>query len=169
MRDIFRGALNMKISRYPALTAALLVVSAIGAGASSDRPVPLNERAAGAARVVVATAVDIEARFDTNASGDQLIVSRVRLQVHETLKGEPGDAWVDVEGGTVDGITFRVSDLPEIHRGDRAVFFLERATGGVHTPHRRGLGILPLDEQNVVRGSSLDLEEIRRVARGLSR
>jgi hypothetical protein len=53
-------------------------------------------------------------------------VSRLQLQVDETLKGVPQPAvWVDMEGGTLDGLTLTVSSLPLIQPGERAVFFLE--------------------------------------------
>lgn len=102
-----------------------------------------------------------------NTYGDRLIVSRVLLDVEETLRGSvTGNAlWMDLEGGTVDGITLRVSDLPELKAGERAVFFLDQGVNGVATPHLRGQGILKLGKDNVVSGSSLRLDDIRSLAR----
>jgi hypothetical protein len=48
--------------------------------------------------------------------------------------------------------------------GERAVFFLDRMSDGTFQPHLRGQGILKLDDQNFVKGTSLSLDEIRRVA-----
>jgi len=73
--------------------------------------------------------------------------------------------WLDLEGGTLGGLTLRVSSLPELKPGERAVFFLDSLTTGSHVPHGRGLGILKLDGTNHVQGSSLSLEDIRRSAR----
>ena len=122
----------------------------------------LEYRVSGAESVVVATARSVTASWRENEHGDRVIVSRVQLDVNETLKGARSSAvWVDVDGGTLDGYTLRVSGLhmPEI--GERGVFILDPAEGGVHTPHLRGLGILPLDENDVVRGSNVNLGEIR--------
>jgi hypothetical protein len=72
---------------------------------------------------------------------------------------------MDLEGGTLGGVTLRVSDLPEVKPGERAVFFLDEADNGVATPHLRGQGILKLEKDDVVTGSSLRLEDIRSSAR----
>jgi hypothetical protein len=128
----------------------------------------LDERVAGSQRIVVATARDVHAEWRENRYGDRLIVSRIRLEVEETLKGatEP-QIWVDVEGGTLDGYTLRVSSLPMMQAGDRAVFFLDSSQGAAAVPHLKGQGILFLDERNVVRNSSLRLTEIRNRARAV--
>ncbi len=94
-----------------------------------------------------------------------VIVSEILLEVEETLKGSPDRlVWLDLEGGTLGGITLRVSDLPEIKVGERGVFFLDRGSANF-APHLRGQGILKLDPQNIVTGSSLRLDDIRRMAR----
>lgn len=138
--------------------------------ASEGRAVPLAERVQGAGVVVVATPVNVAASWRENALGDRLIVSRFQLHVEETLKGTPrNDAAVELEGGTLDGFTLRVSSLPTLVPGERAVFFLDSQTDGTFQPHLKGQGILKLDEQNFVKGSSLSLDEIRRVAAAASR
>ena len=154
--------------RFTALVTAIACVAASPVVTAADAPpVPLAERAAGAHTVVVARALSVEPRFQTNAHGDQLIVSTVLLQVEETLKGPAVEtAWMEIEGGTLGGVTLRVSDLPEIRAGARAVFFFDPPRAGLHRPHRRGLGILELDRRDVVRGSSLHLDEVRRVVGG---
>lgn len=131
---------------------------------------PLAERVQGAGVVVVATPVNVSATWRQNALGDRLIVSRFQLQVEETLKGaRRNDAVVDLEGGTLDGFTLRVSSLPTLEPGERAVFFLDGQADGSFQPHLRGQGILKLDDQNFVKGSSLSLDEIRRVAAAATR
>jgi hypothetical protein len=140
------------------------VIAGIGllTGVAAAQNATLEYRVGGAETVVVATARTVTASWKENEHGDRIIVSRVQLDVNETLKGERASAmWVDVDGGTLDGYTLRVSGLhmPEI--GERGVFILDAAEGGVHTPHLRGLGILPLDEHDVVRGSNVSLNEIR--------
>jgi len=151
-------------------TCAITVAALFGASsfvfASDPRVVPLEERIQGTDVVVVATPSSVRANWQENAFGDRLIVSRYVLQVHETLKGMPSQAVsVDLEGGTLDGFTMRVSSLPSLAPGERAVFFLDGANnGGAYHAHLKGLGILKLDDQDVVRGSSLTLGEIRRSA-----
>jgi hypothetical protein len=148
--------------------AACVIASAVVGAASNGRIATLDERIAGAQRVVVASARSIDAGWRENTYGDRVIVSRVLLDVEETLKGSATSnaIWMDLEGGTLDGFTLRVSDLPDLRPGERAVFFLDQGENGVATPHLRGQGILKLGRDNVVTGSSLRLDAIRTLARG---
>jgi hypothetical protein len=130
--------------------------------ASERQVATLDERIDGAARVVVATARTVTGSWRENSHGDRIIVSRVLLDVEETLKGaEAATAWLDVDGGTLDGLTLQVSSLPDVRPGERAVFFLAAPAGNVHTPFLRGQGILKLEDDGLVRGTSLHLNEIR--------
>lgn len=160
----------MAIARAPLprrmFVLALLAVWATSsiAFASDVRPVPLEERLHGADVVVVATASAVAPSWRNNEFGDRLIVSRYELQVQETLKGMTGRTLsLDVEGGSLDGFTLRVSSVPTLVPGERAVFLLDAGNGAYHS-HLKGLGILKLDEHDLVRGSSLTLDEVRRVA-----
>jgi hypothetical protein len=150
-----------------ALVACVTAANAVVGASSSGRIATLDERIAGSQKVVVASARSVEAQWRENTYGDRVIVSRVLLDVEETLKGPAGSnaIWMDVEGGTLDGFTLRVSDLPEMKPGERAVFFLDQADNGVATPHLRGQGVLKLGQDDVVTGSSLRLEDIRSAAR----
>jgi len=149
--------------RTCAMALAVCAASSI-ALASDGRPVPLAERIQGAEVVVIATPSSVNASWRENNFGDRLIVSRYVLQVHETLKGRAAAAMsLDLEGGSLDGFTLRVSSVPTLVAGERAVFFLDGGNGAYHA-HLKGQGILKLDDQDVVRGSSLTLGEIRRVA-----
>lgn len=156
------------MNRYRLWPAGALLVALTGAPALSNGqpPVPIPERARGADRVVVATVATTSARYERNQFGDELIVTRAALSVEEALKGDAAPARLAVEGGTVDGITLRVSDLPVLSAGERAVFFLTPGPDGEYRPHLRGQGILKLDKSNQVRGSSLTVDEIRRLVRG---
>jgi hypothetical protein len=146
------------------LTCVLAVAALTSVAASSGQPVPIEERARGAARVVVATVAETSARYERNEFGDELIVTHARLVVEEAIKGPADSVTLAIEGGTVDGITMRVSSLPTLSRGERAVFFLTSGRSGEFTPHLKGQGILKLDATNRVPGSSLTLSEIRRLA-----
>jgi hypothetical protein len=153
------------VCRRTLAAAVFSCVFASVALASEGRAVPLDERIRGAGAVVVATPSSVSATWRENAFGDKLIVSRFSLHVEETLKGTPAsDVAFDLEGGTLDGFTLRVSSLPTLTPGERAVFFLDRMSDGTFQPHLRGQGILKLDDQNFVKGTSLSLDEIRRVA-----
>jgi hypothetical protein len=131
------------------------------------QPVDIPTRAKGADRVVLATVVDVNATFATTEHGDQIILSQVTLQIDDTLKGPSRDTQltVDVEGGTVGDLTLGVSDMPSVRHGERAVFFL-RVTAGRHVPHLRGQGIIKLQPDDSVQGTSLTLDAIRSMVRG---
>jgi hypothetical protein len=63
-------------------------------------------------------------------------------------------------------VTLKVSDLPAVRTGDRAVFFLDQGVGDSYLPHLRGRGILKLADNDVVEGSTLTLAELRQQVRG---
>ena len=143
----------------------IMVVAATASGIWAQQPNSIQDRARGAARVVVASVVDTTSRYERNAYGDELIVTAARLTVEEAIKGSDDAIVMELEGGTVDGITMRVSDLPTIAKGERAVFFLKNGHNGSYEPHLRGQGILKLDAQDHVRGTNLTLNDIRRMAK----
>jgi len=112
----------------------------------------------------------VQPSWRVNRYGDRLIVSRVVLDVEESLKGTSNQQMLlDLEGGNLDGLTLEVSDLPTMTKGERAVFFLDDAGDGAFQPHLRGKGVLKLDADDVVHGSSLRLSDIRGMARQAGR
>lgn len=137
-------------------------------GASGEEQPPVEELIRGSQKVVVASARSVAARWQENEHGDRIIVSRIELDVEETLKGPATQALsLDVDGGTLDGLTLRVSGLHVLEPSERAVLFLNVREGQVHRPH--GEGILVLDDQNIVKDTMLGLNEIRVKARGLAK
>jgi hypothetical protein len=147
------------------LTVVLGVASPLAAVlvAQSSVPVPLVERARGAAQVVVGRVTAVNPVWQVNDFGDRLIVSVVHVAVDETLKGAAQSTVdVEVEGGTLGGLTLHVSDEESFVAGDRAVFYLRRSLRGALVPHLRGQGTLKLDRNSRVPNSSLTLDEIRR-------
>src|SRR5215213_9030677 len=89
----------------------LATVAATTAVGSSQIPVPLTERTRGAERVVVGRVASVTPEWQVNEYGDRLIVSVVRVDVSETLKGDAAPTVdVEVEGGTIGTLTLRVSD-----------------------------------------------------------
>jgi hypothetical protein len=155
------------------LCASTFVIGYLSAGtltASGEQATALDARIRGAQDVVVARAQSMTPRWAVNAFGDRLIVSRVQLQIEETLKGAAAGTFsVDIEGGTLDGVTLRVSSMPVLKPGDRAVFMLERGDSGAYQLHLRGQGVLILDEGNLVSGTDIRVDDIRRLARPVSR
>lgn len=146
--------------RTLALLVAFLTATPVFAGLQNPRSI--QERARGSQRVVVATVASLEARWETNDFGDRLIVSKAVLTVDETMKGASAElVEMDIEGGTVGEITLKVSDLPALSRGQRAVFFLARGRNGRMVPHMRGQSILALDAQQRVAGTDVSLGEVR--------
>lgn len=145
------------------LITAVLVISAtmVGIGASQVAR-SVGERTRSSGHVVVATVAAVEPRYGSNEFGDQLIVSDVVLQVDETLKGDAvARMSMQLEGGTVGDMTLTVSDLPTLRAGERGVFFLARNRAGRFVPHLRGQSILKLDDRQMVRGTSVPLDDIR--------
>lgn len=147
-----------------ACVAAILFGPAVASSNAQDAAaVPLAERARGAERVVVGRVASVNPVWQVNEFGDRLIVSVVRVAVNETLKGQSQPTVdVEVEGGTLDGVTLRVSDQVSFAAGERAVFYIRRNVRGRFIPHLRGQGLLKLDQTDRVPGSSLTLETIRR-------
>jgi hypothetical protein len=154
----------------PAVRVTVGLLAVIGA---SLRPaagqeaaaVPLAERSRSAERIVVGQVAAVSPTWQVNDFGDRLIVSLVRVAVSETLKGQPQTTVdVEIEGGTIDGLTLHVSDQATVVPGERAVFYLTRNARGRLVPHLRGQGLLKLDRSDRVPGTSLTLEMIRREA-----
>lgn len=149
----------MRRALVPFLAVCLSVTSA---SAASDPPVDVGKQAKGAKKVVVATVTDVDSEFGENDHGDRLIFSRVTLQIDETMKGaHEGSVVVAIEGGTVGDVTLTVSDMPRMTRGERAVLFLEDSRRNGNVPHGRGAGVLKLDADDRVAGSSVSLEDVR--------
>ena len=138
--------------------------------ADSSLSVNVQTRAKGAERVVVAAVENVQPIYARNEFGDDLIVTRTSVRISEVMKGKDiaaGQAMdVDVEGGTVGDVTLRVSDMPSVARGEKAILFLTRSKNGRLVPHMRGLGILKLDKSGRVQGTDVTLDELRPLLRG---
>ena len=143
----------------------LLLVCAFGAtaAASIDVPVDVRAQAKAAKKVVVATISDIEgSRLDVNEHGDQVIITKAWLHADETLKGDFQEVLaVEVEGGTVGDLTLKVSDMPVLKKGDRAVFFLNPNRAGANSLSGRGRGMLKLDSNDRVGNGALTLADVK--------
>jgi hypothetical protein len=150
----------------PRTAVAVYIVGCTAVLSAQGVPAPLPDRARGAERVVVGRVASSQSVWRVNEQGDRLIVSVLRVVASETLKGASESAIdVEVEGGTIGDLTLKVSDLPALVPGDRAVFYLRRNARGAMVPHGRGEGVLKLDTSDRVPGTSLTLDEVRRTVR----
>jgi hypothetical protein len=148
--------------------AAIAMVLAIAAPAIAEvgPPPDVASRARGAGKVVVARVLDVRGQFETNKFGDRLIMSHAVLEVQETLKGESQTIVnMVIEGGTVGDLTLRVSDLPSLESGERAVLFLDASANGEHVPHGRGKGVVMKLNGDRVAESNLSLDDVRQQVR----
>jgi hypothetical protein len=159
------------MTRVPISACFAIAVFGFSQTISAQVAVPLADRARGAERVVVGRVASVTPEWQVNEFGDRLIVSRLRVTVSETLKGDQASAVdVEVEGGTIGQLTLHVSDQLQLVPGDRATFFLKRNARGAFVPYLRGQGLIRLDASDRVPGSGLTLDVIRReVAAGRSR
>ena len=147
----------------------VVLMSAALLSASVGPPQGVGERAKKAQKIVVAKVVGVESSFGVSQHGDQLILSRVMLAVEETLKGPHAEAMaVTIEGGTVGDLTLKVSDMPVLQPGERAVMFLD-SRFDEHVPTDRGNGVLKLDRGNKVDGTAVTLDDVRDIVRGAGR
>jgi hypothetical protein len=155
-----------RVQMKKAVLAAVVCLLASSAVSAQTDAQDIGERARSASRVVVATVVDVTARFGTNASGDRLIYSDVVLEVSETLKG-PAASFVTmtIEGGAIGDLSLEVSDLPSMKRGERGLYFLQPGRNGEWVPHRRGAGIMKLGAGDRLERSSLSLADAQAAVR----
>ena len=138
-------------------------VAAASQGLAQVAPLPLLDRARSADRVVVGRATSVAPVWQVNEHGDRLIVSIVRVAIEETLKGPTASTIdVEIEGGTIGGLTLHVSDQVPFGPGERGVLYLRRTPRGTFVPHLRGQSLLKVDASNRVEGSALTVADIRR-------
>lgn len=161
MARLTHSVREMKLSLLLLLSLVLLApINAAGQVVDSD----LATRARAATQVVVGRVVDVASRMGTNASGDRLIYSDLLIEVSETLKGTPaGTVTVTLEGGEANGLILKVSDMPQMRSGDRAVYFLTHSARGEWVPVDRGRGVARLDAANRLEGGQLSLTEARKL------
>jgi hypothetical protein len=155
-------------SRALALVAVVVAGAAIAhaGGQKATQQIELKSRMKGAERAVVGRVVRVAPYMKKTDRGDMLIVSHVDMAVEETLKGDPASTVpVEIEGGTLNGVTMAVSDMPTMKAGARAVVLLKRGRGGEFVPHQRGSGVLELEDEHI-KNSDLWLDDVRLAAAG---
>jgi hypothetical protein len=94
-------------------------------------------------------------------------VSHVDLAVEETLKGNAAHAvTLDVPGGTLGGLILEASHEPKLDLGDRAVVFVKQNKDGRNVPYLADQGVLKLDSNNRIKGTTLDLDAVKQMVAG---
>ena len=147
----------------------LLSSSSVGADQATERAEVLR-RLRAAHHAVVGTVVDVQPRLERTRHGDVLIVSQIAVDVAENVVGQTSSRVLfDLEGGTLNGFTLKVSDLPELRRGHRALFLLRDVVKGRLGLADRGASILPLTPDDTVAGSTLTLRDVRQLAGQVAR
>jgi hypothetical protein len=165
------GAKDM-VRRLPVKSRAIALISVVVAGAAlvhaggpkASHQAELKSRMKGAERAFVGRVTRMSPYMKRTDRGDVLIVSHVEMAVEEALKGqESGTAQMEIEGGTLNGVTMEVSDMPQMRPGLRAVVMLKQNMRGEMVPHQRGAGVLELEQEHV-KNSDLWLDDVRLAA-----
>ena len=151
---------------------AIALISVVVAGAAlvhagsprANHQADLKSRIKGAERALVGHVTRISPYMKKTDRGDVLIMSHVEIAVEETLKGQAsGTVPMEIEGGTLNGMTMEVSDMPQMTPNLRVVAIVTQNARGETVPHLRGAGVLELEQEHV-KNSDLWLDDIRLAA-----
>lgn len=119
----------MKRSRNVALLAALALVLAVPAMASTFVAMSPGEMIQQSDAVVVGEVLQVESFRD---SSGRAVLSQAMIQVEETLTGSsPTVVIVETFGGTVDSYTVVAHGFPSFTVGERVVVFLDEREDGI--------------------------------------
>jgi len=145
----------------------LLILAASMAGAlAQSKAAEFNAALKQAKFALVGTITETRASKRRSSWGDDIIVTTAIVRTDETLRGAP-PTWtaLELEGGTLNGVTMEASDTPLTRQGERAVFLVDQLPDGRFIAHGRRLGILKLRTDDRVENSELTLNEVRALAR----
>jgi hypothetical protein len=146
--------------------AGLAFVTAMHTPVAADPPTDaLHTELQRAKFTVVGTVTETRPSRRRSSWGDVIIVTTAILHTDEALRGSP-PSWVplELEGGTIDGVTMEASHTPLLKRGDRAVFLVDQLSDGRFVAHGRGAGVLRLRSDDRIEDSALTLNDVRRLA-----
>jgi hypothetical protein len=114
---------------------------------------------------IVGTITETRASRRRSSWGDDIIVTTAIVHTDETLRGAaPSWTPLELEGGTLNGVTMEASETPLTTRGERAVFLVDQLPDGRFVAHGRRAGILKLRADDRVEDSALTLSDVRRLA-----
>ncbi len=145
----------------------LLILAGTMAGAlAQSKAAEFNAALKQAKFALVGTITETRASKRRSSWGDDIIVTTAIVRTDETLRGVP-PTWtaLELEGGTLNGVTMEASDTPLTRQGERAVFLVDQLPDGRFIAHGRRLGILKLRTDDRVENSELTLNEVRALAR----
>lgn len=81
-------------------------------------------------RIVQGRVLSMSCHAGTNQYGDQLIYTDISIRTDQALKGERTNMLLTIEGGTANGITLKVSDVPTFKVGEEVVVFAKKQAAG---------------------------------------
>lgn len=131
-------------SRTILFTLCLAILTAVFASPASALMVDLSPSylAEHSDAIATGTITSVETRWDDAGTGIETVVS---VSVGETLAGSlPDDPVLVVPGGTVDGITQWVEDVPAFLPGENVGLFLKELPDGTYQPVGLSQGVVPL-------------------------
>jgi hypothetical protein len=155
----------------PVKSRAIALVTVVIAGAAfvhaggpkASQEAELKSHMRSAERAFVGHVARVSPYMKRTDRGDVLIMSHVEMAVEEALKGQTSSTVpMEIEGGTLNGVTMEVSDVPLMTQGLRAVVMLKRNARGEMVPHQ-GSGVLELEQEHV-KNSDLWLDDVRLAA-----
>lgn len=122
----------------------------------------LNRNIQNAQTILQGRVTSGRSEFVTRPDGSRTIVTRYMLQVDESLKGTaPASQELVIDGGTVDGLTLKVSDMPPLAVGEELIVFGNQTAEGFR-PYGRQSGLLRVEQNSrLVRGRSLSVDDVR--------
>jgi len=143
----------------------LFVVAAAQGTPAQPQTAALNAALKQAKFAIVGTITETRASRRRSSWGDDIIVTTAIVRTDERLRGvAPSWTALDLEGGTLNGVTMEASDTPLTRRGERAVFLMDQLADGRLIAHGRRTGILKLRPDDRVEDSTLTLDDVRRLA-----
>jgi hypothetical protein len=134
----------------------------------------LNDRKSTADQIVDGVVTRVEPRYAPSSEipgRSNIIVSDVTIRVTETLKGAgKSTVRVTVLGGEMPEESMSASHVRVPQVGERGLFFLSRgqdaSSAGNYEPTFQGQGMLFVDGNRRIRGSTIDLDELKSKIRG---
>ncbi len=144
----------------------LILAASMGGALAQSKTAEFNAALKQAKFALVGTITETRASKRRSSWGDDIIVTTAIIRTEEALRGAPS-TWtaLELEGGTLNGVTMEASDTPLMRQGERAVFLVDQLPDGRFIAHGRGLGILKLRIDDRVENSELTLNEVRALAR----
>ena len=183
----FAGRVRRRVARLGSTAAVAFL---IGATAFSGPSAALSQIAVSVARMLESSALVIEGRVTASESrpveGTRLIVTCVRFEIAEILKGDHPEDWLELcfLGGTLGDVTLRVAGMRIPEPGETGIYFVESPGrpqvhpfyGGaqghfviVRDPATDEERVLTSDRRPVVGLSSTGIEEAPGLSRGVAR